>query len=213
MCDFNDVFVVMLVDFHFQMPAGISRLASQLLRQQRPLPRVMTRRSSQNYDGPGKTTVNILNQEVGFLMVDAYSRSGFRLNNGDRIFGPAAVFPTSVFSWLIRSVDDVDAKSLSLFSLIHPKPHLVLVGLGSPGVKLEAEKIKSILSTGLNVEFMDTEKAISTYNYLCAEGRAVGAALIPPEVIRRFTVDDHINMIPPSQRFEQRGNDVKSLMY
>lgn len=47
-----------------------------------------------SYEGDGKTTVSILNQEVeGGLMINAFSQMGFRLNNGMMVLGPMAIFP------------------------------------------------------------------------------------------------------------------------
>lgn len=46
------------------------------------------------YEGDGKTTVSILNQEAeGGLMINAFSQMGFRLNNGMMVIGPMAIFP------------------------------------------------------------------------------------------------------------------------
>lgn len=51
-------------------------------------------RSSGSYEGDGKTKVNILNQELNLgLMINSYSQSGFRLNNGLNVIGPMAIFP------------------------------------------------------------------------------------------------------------------------
>ena len=33
-------------------------------------------------------------QDMPLLMLDAYSPTGFRLNNGMRVIGPVAIFPT-----------------------------------------------------------------------------------------------------------------------
>ena len=66
------------------------------------------------------------------LMLDAYSAVGFRLNNGMRVFGPVAVFPTCVLSWLVpRGAAGITRESLSLFTLVHPKPEIVYVGVGN----------------------------------------------------------------------------------
>ena len=65
-------------------------------------------------------------------MLDAYSAVGFRLNNGMRVFGPVAVFPTCVLSWLVpRGAAAITRESLSLFTLVHPKPEIVYVGVGN----------------------------------------------------------------------------------
>ncbi len=170
--------------------------------------------NSQNYDGPGKTTVDIMNEDSSYLMVDSFSVHGFRLNNGMLAFGPIVVFPTCVLSWInVFGPQDVTPAALSVFSMVHPRPDVVLVGAGDVGgldalvgggkKNLEGEKhqdqpvsirdkreaLKRLRATGLNVEVLSTENAISTYNYLCAEGRAVGAALIPPDVVRMRAVD------------------------
>ncbi len=53
-----------------------------------------TTRSSGSYHGDGKTRVNILNEELELgLMINAYSQSGFRLNNDINVIGPMAIFP------------------------------------------------------------------------------------------------------------------------
>lgn len=46
------------------------------------------------YEGDGKTSVSILNQEIdGGLMINSFSQMGFRLNNGIMVIGPMAIFP------------------------------------------------------------------------------------------------------------------------
>ena len=51
-----------------------------------------------SYEGPGKTTVAILNEDsAGVInMVDSYAVDGFRLNDDTKILGPCVVFPTHV---------------------------------------------------------------------------------------------------------------------
>ena len=41
-----------------------------------------TKSESASYEGSGKTTVTILNEDVQYLMIDSISLSGFRLNTG-----------------------------------------------------------------------------------------------------------------------------------
>ncbi len=156
----------------------------------------------QNYVGPGKTTVSILNEETGLLMVDSFSVRGFRLNNGMFAFGPIAILPTCVLAWRnVRGPEDISPASLSLFSLLHPRPDVVLVGAGDRGgvdIILGKDRKKSdkmltrLREMRLNVEVLPTEHAVSTYNYLCTEGRAVGAALLPPDTVRMMGDEDVI---------------------
>lgn len=153
-------------------------------------PSPFTQQGSQNYDGPGKTTVNFLNEEVGFLMIDAYSRNGFRLNNDMVTYGPIAIFPGAVVSWHVETAADITQESLELFFLVHPKPDIVIVGVGDRGTKIDFKLVHQIKKKGLNVEFLETEHAISTYNYMCSEQRAVAAALIPPQHVRKLRDGD-----------------------
>lgn len=51
-----------------------------------------------SYEGPGKTTVSILNEEYAGVvnLIDSYAVDGFRLNDNTKILGPCVVFPTQV---------------------------------------------------------------------------------------------------------------------
>lgn len=50
-------------------------------------------RSTNTYEGDGKTKVSILNHELDLgLMINSYSQLGFRLNNDLRVVGPMAIF-------------------------------------------------------------------------------------------------------------------------
>ena len=51
-----------------------------------------------SYEGPGKTTVSILNEEYAGVvnLIDSFAVDGFRLNDNTKILGPCIVFPTQV---------------------------------------------------------------------------------------------------------------------
>ncbi|KAH7983292.1 hypothetical protein HPB52_010622 [Rhipicephalus sanguineus] len=83
-------------------------------------PRLPVRWAS--YEGDGKTTVSVLNKDRGDrLLVDSYSRAGFRMNNGLFIFGPIALFPKSVLQWKVKTPYDITEEAFSLFTLLEPK--------------------------------------------------------------------------------------------
>lgn len=155
------------------------------------------------YDGPGKTTVSILNENKEKLMVDGYSQQGFILNNNMRVIGPMALFPDAVLQWNIKSTLSVDENAFVLFELLHPKPDIVFFGYGGKTQSLQSsgrashEKyikernkmiqrvMMSMRRKKINVECLPTEDAISAYNFLVAEDRLVAATLIPPEEVLR----------------------------
>jgi NADH dehydrogenase [ubiquinone] 1 alpha subcomplex assembly factor 3 len=124
-------------------------------------------------------------------MVNSYSANGFRLNNGMKVYGPIAVFPTCVLAWKVPGPLEITAESLSLFALIHPRPEVVFVGYGQRGAKFNEKAAMALTSSPCNFQFMATEDAISAYNYLSVEGRLVGAALIPPDTVKRLRESDY----------------------
>ncbi|GBP57355.1 NADH dehydrogenase 1 alpha subcomplex assembly factor 3 [Eumeta japonica] len=83
-------------------------------------------RSKSAYEGDGKTTVQVLNQdqELG-LMVDSYATFGFRLNIGITVIGPMAIFPRTVMSWQVRGSNEVTEEAFRLFALLEPKIDLL----------------------------------------------------------------------------------------
>lgn len=146
------------------------------------------------YDGPGKTTVSVLNQEVESLLIDSYSVKGFRLNNDMKCFGPIIIFPDAVLGWKVRGPQDITVESLTLFRLLDPKPELIVLGVGESSKAFDPRQFLLLRKAGFNVEAMPTEHAVSTYNYLCAEERLVAAALIPPDKVSFINEYDLHNM-------------------
>ena len=51
-----------------------------------------------SYEGPGKTTVAILNEDYAGVvnLIDSFAVDGFRLNDNTKILGPCVIFPTHV---------------------------------------------------------------------------------------------------------------------
>ncbi|XP_053695630.1 NADH dehydrogenase [ubiquinone] 1 alpha subcomplex assembly factor 3 [Sabethes cyaneus] len=144
------------------------------------------------YDGDGKTTVSILNQEADAgLLINSYSQVGFRLSNDMVVIGPMAIFPRSVFSWNVSGFEDINEDSLSLFSVLEPKIDILVVGIGDQQVTpaFSNKVIDYMRKHKINVEVLTTEQACATFNFLNAEGRVVAAALVPP-VSLRINEDD-----------------------
>jgi len=181
------------------------------------------------YDGPGKTTVSILNETMkDKTMVDAYSQQGFVLNNNMRVMGPMAVFPDAVLQWNIKSTLTVDENAFALFEILHPKPDIIFFGYGaktdllrrSSGAETHTQYLKErnkmiqkvmmgMRRKKINVECLPTEDAISAYNYLVAEDRLVAAVLIPPEEVLQselsFNEDMESKLLGGTEFAETKG--------
>lgn len=182
------------------------------------------------YEGDGKTTLSILNKDATYgLMVDSYSevrsslnssnsvtkfnllfivsQVGFKLNNGLRIVGPLVIFPKSVLSWKVGGLVDVNEESLSLFTVLEPKLDVLVLGVGSE--KRTPEFDKRILHFGnkykINMEVVPTNQACAVFNFLNAEGRFVGAGLLPPRVLL-FSEDEVLNNDKVMEAIDSKAN-------
>ncbi|XP_063545432.1 NADH dehydrogenase [ubiquinone] 1 alpha subcomplex assembly factor 3 [Cydia strobilella] len=133
------------------------------------------------YEGEGKTTVRVLNQEQDLgLMIDAYATYGFRLNNGITVLGPLAIFPRTILSWQVPHSDAITTESLRLFKMLDPKMDLIVIGIESKERSTITKVFMAAKQAGLTAEILPVEHACATFNFLNAEGRTVAAALIPP---------------------------------
>ncbi|XP_005185117.1 NADH dehydrogenase [ubiquinone] 1 alpha subcomplex assembly factor 3 [Musca domestica] len=139
--------------------------------------------SSKAYDYDGKTKIDIFNtqQDLG-IMITGYSQFGFRMNNDMVVIGPVAVFPRSLLSWNVNSVEDINEASLSLFTALEPKIDVLILGIGdqTPSPNISKEILSFMRKYKINVEVLRTEQACATFNFLNAENRMVASALIPP---------------------------------
>ncbi|XP_061391798.1 NADH dehydrogenase [ubiquinone] 1 alpha subcomplex assembly factor 3 [Musca vetustissima] len=142
-----------------------------------------TKLHSKAYDYDGKTKIDIFNtqQDLG-IMITGYSQFGFRMNNDMVVIGPVAVFPRSLLSWNVNSVDDINEESLSLFTALEPKIDVLILGIGdqTPSPNISKEILSFMRKYKINVEVLRTEQACATFNFLNAENRMVASALIPP---------------------------------
>ncbi|KAF9407662.1 hypothetical protein HW555_012395 [Spodoptera exigua] len=157
-------------------------------------PVVSAVRSKAAYEGDGKTTVRVINQEEDAgLMIDTYATYGFKLNNGLTVLGPMAIFPRTVMSWQVTEAAEVTQQSLMLFKLLVPKIDLLVIGLEAKHRERADRVRRAAAAAGLNVEVLPTEHACSTFNFLNSEGRSVAGALIPPLFISNMSPDDMLH--------------------
>ncbi|CAI5447715.1 unnamed protein product [Caenorhabditis angaria] len=119
-------------------------------------------------------------KQIGVRGLSCY---GFRLLDGQFLYGPIALFPKTALSWRVATQNDITPESLSLFAALEPKIDILVLGCGD---KKNIDEIRKRVAPFLKehkigLEIMDTEDAIATFNFLNAEGRYVGAALYPPD--------------------------------
>ena len=107
---------------------------------------------------------------------------GFELR-GD-VFVPTSIccLPYHAFLWRARTQEDVTVESLRLFTVVHPRPEIVVVGLGARGPRERLADVEQhFREEGIALEQMDTANAVHTFNILNDEGRTVGGAFLTLE--------------------------------
>lgn len=174
----------------------------------------MKRNSSDSaaYEGDGKTTVRVLNDEEDHVnLINAYSEKGFRLSNKLFIHGSIIIFPTNVFSWNVNRGADITLESLLLFDLIVPKTKIVVIGYGEHQEPHDSSLPMKLKKKGISCEMLPTPNAITTYNYLVADSVHVAGAFVP---VRREVIMTNLDQ---RQIFEydsvKQPNDLKTGHY
>ncbi|VDM07913.1 unnamed protein product [Wuchereria bancrofti] len=97
-----------LTDFHYT-PFGKSKTQVSV--------------SDDNDQGP-RTSLSRLNDEMlqcQQIGIGSISKYGFRLYDGQFLYGPIAIFPKAVLSWRILTPDDITPESIQFFTLLEPK--------------------------------------------------------------------------------------------
>lgn len=71
-----------------------------------------------------------------------------------------AIFPRSILSWNIQTVDDITEESLSLFCVMEPKLEILVIGVGDGDVSPAlSNRIKGITRKyKINVEILPTNQ-------------------------------------------------------
>jgi len=103
--------------------------------------------------------------------IDGYGPGFFRVG-GDLIKGAALVLPSGPTIW--NGYDDTRPLRRAAGQL-----DIVFIGTGAGMERVPAGFREALETAGLAIEPMPTPSACRTYNVLLAEGRRVGAALLP----------------------------------
>lgn len=76
------------------------------------------------------TVVELISQNQDVRYIKTVSNYGFRLNNYLFAVGPIVVFNEVLLSWNVRSVEEINPSSLSLFRMFVPKFEILILGVG-----------------------------------------------------------------------------------
>ncbi len=103
--------------------------------------------------------------------VDGYGPGFFRVG-GEVMQGAVLLLPSGACAW--SGYEDIAALLRAA-----PEIDVLLLGTGAMIAHAPADLRRALEAAGVGVEAMDSAAACRTYNVLLAEGRRVGAALLP----------------------------------
>jgi uncharacterized protein len=112
----------------------------------------------------------------GRAPIDAYGNGGFRFAEMSHR-GAILCLPSGVYAW--EPASPVDVASFAPVLAEKEALHVLLLGTGTKQVFPAPDVRRAFADAGVGLEAMTTGAACRTYNILLAEGRMVGAALIP----------------------------------
>ncbi|WAR27144.1 NDUF3-like protein [Mya arenaria] len=128
------------------------------------------------------TQLSVLSLDVeDRIFITKISPYGFTLHNGHRLIGPTVCLPQHCFAWKVVDVEDITEASLTLFTMIEPKPDTLIIGTGRERCDLPANVIKYLRKHKIIFEVHSTEQAVATFNFQVMDHRWVMAALLPPD--------------------------------
>ena len=120
-------------------------------------------------------------QQVG---IDAYGNSGFRFAEMSHR-GSLLCLPSGMFAWPATVPAEITLESLVPVLAAAGDIDVLMVGLGHDITGLAPDVRAALREHGIIVEAITTGSAVRTYNVLLAEERAVAAALLAVDRVRR----------------------------
>jgi uncharacterized protein len=113
----------------------------------------------------------------GSKMVTSYGDGIFRFGE-QSITGSILMFPEAVYSWDVKTVDDITVDSFAPIIEAANTVEILLLGMGNRLTQVPMEWRRALKEHGIVIESMDTGAACRTYNVLVSEARRVAAAMI-----------------------------------
>ena len=110
-------------------------------------------------------------------MVTGSFSGGFDVN-GESVTSSLVLLPRLWACWRPTTLDEISAESLSLFTIVHPKPRVIILGCGESMRWIDPAVTKALSDDGIYIDVMDTMSAASTFNVMNAEDRDVACALL-----------------------------------
>jgi uncharacterized protein len=115
--------------------------------------------------------------------IDAYGNGGFRFAELSHR-GSLLCLPTGMHAWAVGSAAEITMENLAPVFAAADSIDVLMIGLGSEMVPFPRDLREALRAQGIIVEAISTSSAVSTYNILLGERRAVAAALVAVDRVR-----------------------------
>lgn len=144
-------------------------------------PRSDSDSDSQSRNESKTDTFNLIPPSKHLIQVNGCLPDGFLVNE-TRVDGSMIAFRDLLLRWKPSSYADVTIESLApLLDIVSPPPDLLVLGCGSEIRQVDPKLLRGLMDRFVAVEALDTRNAVSTFNILNSEGRAVVGAFLPVE--------------------------------
>jgi uncharacterized protein len=118
------------------------------------------------------------------VVIDAYGNGGYRFA-GMSHRGSLLCLPTGMHAWPVTRAAEVTLEALSVVLELEGQIDVLLIGLGDDIIAIDPAIRQAFRELGITVEATATAPAVSNYNVMMAEKRAVAGAFIAVERGRR----------------------------
>ncbi|GBG32181.1 NADH dehydrogenase ubiquinone 1 alpha subcomplex assembly factor 3 [Hondaea fermentalgiana] len=117
--------------------------------------------------------------EENMNTIEAMEDNGFYIS-GNFVEGAVLVLPETLLSWNAKTLDDITPDHLAILEHLNPPLDLLVLGTGKYTERVPDDLLAAIRKV-VPLEVTGTFHAGATYNMLSAEGRVVGALMLPIE--------------------------------
>lgn len=120
----------------------------------------------------------------GRAPIDSYGNGGFRFADMSHR-GSILCLPSGIHGWKVASLADVSLETLQPILAEAGSMEMIVFGTGDDLLRLPVGCREALTDAGLRVEVMNTGAAVRSLNIMLSEERAVGAALIAVDSVKR----------------------------
>lgn len=116
------------------------------------------------------------------MFVNAYSDKSFTVGD-TTYYGSIILTQRNIFLWDVSTFQDLSLDSLTLIEYLNPSPESLIIGTGYKQEFIDQKILDRFHELGIEVTFMNTFSAISTFNIMLQEDRNVVLAAISSEPV------------------------------